>query len=175
MVFSSAALSIGEDGVLASCAEEALKCLHAVFRLPTFPSSLTIFETMVNTLPTTNPPWFLIFPPILLQVSLLESSLRLGVACFRHTHSLELQGAVVPALASLLEYYVYLEGRQANCKKVFTATCNQLLCLTLQLNGLVESTPPEATAPRLTAIRHALGAIFKSLFRRWLCNRMESE
>lgn len=88
----------------------------------------------------------------------------LGVACFSHTH-LSLQRAVSPVLDAMLEYYVTLEDTLGNKKKLFTATCNQLLCPALQLRGLLQRSLPSQHGS--SGIINGLEGIFKSLFRRY--------
>lgn len=92
----------------------------------------------------------------------MESVLKLGVACFSHSHS-SLQPSVTPVLQVMLEYYCSVEESLANKKKLFSATCNQLLCPALRLRGLlVDWSGPEP----VSSILNGLEGIFLSLFRR---------
>ena len=95
----------------------------------------------------------------------MESILKLGVACFSHSHSI-LQSSVTPVLQVMLEYYGSVEETLANKKKLFSATCNQLLCPALQLKGLLlDWCEPEL----VSGILNGLEGIFLSLFRRSVC------
>lgn len=104
---------------------------------------------------------------MLLKVGLLESILRLGVACFSPTH-LALQTAVFAALAHVLLCYGHLEETQGNKKKLFTATCGQLLCPALELKGCLLASPPDCGVDTVSTIMLGLEAIFKSLFKRYI-------
>lgn len=102
-------------------------------------------------------------------VGLLESLLKLGVACIcGPSHPEERLGeAVLSALGPMLEWYVYVDQTQGNRKKVFSATCQQLLCPCLQLYSSLQ---PQWTGPECVAmesdVTSGLVAVFESLFRR---------
>lgn len=95
----------------------------------------------------------------------MESILKLGVACFSHSH-LPLQSCVTPVLQYMLEYYASIEEMLANKKKLFTATCHQLLCPALQLRGLLLGCSAQCEQVLVSAILSGLEMIFQSLFRR---------
>lgn len=160
VVFSTAASA--DDGDMMLCALEAVQCLSSILHLPQFPSALGVFEAMV-TKPSVLAP---LYNVLLLKVGLLESILRLGVACFSHTH-LALQPAVLAVLACVLQCYGQLEDTQGNKKKLFTATCGQLLCPALELKGRLLASPPDCGVDTFNTLTLGLEAIFKSLFKRY--------
>ena len=103
------------------------------------------------------------------KVALLERILALGVACCGPSPPVEgLHGAVLSALGRVLECYVYVDQTQGNRKKVFSATCQQLLCPCLQLYSSLQArgVGSECTTMENT-VTSGLKAIFKSLFRRY--------
>lgn len=98
----------------------------------------------------------------------MESILKLGVACFGHSH-VSLQSSVAPVLQYMLEYYASVEEMLANKKKLFSATCHQLLCPALQLRGLLSGFPSQCEGVLVSTILSGLEGIFLSLFRRQVC------
>lgn len=95
----------------------------------------------------------------------MESLLTLGVACFSHTHQ-DLQEAVLLGVRCVGEYYTYLNSTQANLKKVFLTTCQQLLSPALQLHGLIRKVSTLYQVDLVPRVIGVLENIFKSLFRR---------
>lgn len=98
----------------------------------------------------------------------MEHILALGVACCGPSHLAEgLREAVLSALEPALKCYVYVEQTQGNRKKVFSATCQHLLCPCLQLYSSLQvwETRSECVAMEKT-VANGLMAVFKSLFRR---------
>ena len=173
VVFSAAAASIhDDDDDVTLCSMEAAKCLQAVFKLPCLPFALGVFETLVS--PRTHAHTHVhthahintcmhhcAYYHTLSQVDLLESMLKLGVACFSHTHS-ALRSAVSPALYCVLEYYASLEEMLGNKKKLFTATCKQLLHPALRLSCLLQGREGDA------GVAGGVARILRSLFRRFV-------
>lgn len=68
-----------------------------------------------------------------------------------------------PVLDSMLQYYDNVEDTLGNKKKLFAATCNQLLCPALQLRGLLQHSPSPCKSNDIVT---GLDGILKSLFRR---------
>lgn len=103
-----------------------------------------------------------------IQVGLLEHMLVLGVACCVSSHPAEgLREAVLCALGLLLALYIYVDQTQGNRKKVFLATCQQLLCPCLQLYSSLHTQDTSSQCIALeTALSSGVVAIFKSLFQR---------
>lgn len=100
-----------------------------------------------------------------MKVGLLESILTLCVASFSHAHQQGPESGLLQCLQCGLEYYSYLESVQGNPKKVFTSTCQQLLCPALRLHSLLGT----QAIPYQESVAKVIGGIeniFKSLFRR---------
>lgn len=174
VVFSSGAVEYGYDDDQITCLRECVECLYQIFQLPKFLSALSVFETVVCIIALTLPYSSLLFNVFhKTKVTLLESVMLLGVACFSHTHPQQLQPTLLPALLCTLDYYRYLETTQGNPKKVFMSACQQLLCPALRLHGLLLTvvTPYQEGGAccgesSVTPVINALKNIFKSLFKR---------